>query len=366
MRLAVLTVLSLDVFTLYTYFKLKNSNHDDSFIKNSRYFYTNQAEAEHKNVSSGQHSLILHGKKENEPITDELLDPTLVPPIGKLMLNTDLILYNRVPKCGSTTIINLMKACRRLMKERYEIFNDIEPNQAHYLPTLAERLDFVRNSVDISKKKPLIYLRHLHFINYTHYGESMPLYINIIRDPVEHFISNYYYLRHGFANAKNGANATKWNHSHVVDNDERDVTLEECINKQYKTCAKPYSDLIAFFCGNDSWCRKRDKRALAAAKENVKKYYLVVGVLERFDDTLTMFEKILAQYFKYIRIVYKRNQKTLLERSKTKNKSADPQQVRDYLAKHLAPEIELYKFVVDLMDTRLSVLKNLNTADIEL
>ena len=46
-------------------------------------------------------------------------------------------------------------------------------------------------------------------------------------------------------------------------------------------------------------CRQFDSpKALLRAKYNVEKYYPVVGVLEKFNETLRVLEEVMPQYFK--------------------------------------------------------------------
>ena len=60
---------------------------------------------------------------------------------------------------------------------------------------------------------------------------------------------------------------------------------------------------IEFFCGNAYPCQSRMapestvKEAMSKAMHNIEKNFFVVGVLEQFDDTLHLFEKMLPRFF---------------------------------------------------------------------
>ena len=69
-------------------------------------------------------------------------------------------------------------------------------------------------------------------------------------------------------------------------------------------------------CGNSDLCRalqidqktkghERWKKAAEAAKINVIKSYFVIGILEQFEDTLTLFEKLMPKYFTGIKTIWK-------------------------------------------------------------
>lgn len=105
------------------------------------------------------------------------------------------------------------------------------------------------------------------------------LQINIIRDPIEQFISNYYYIRNGFVNE----NRVKgWELDHLLTPGTKNESLKTCIKlvklaeldniEILRDCKKVYSDMIPFFCGSHQWCRKRDAAALEQAKNNIRKY----------------------------------------------------------------------------------------------
>ena len=54
--------------------------------------------------------------------------------------------------------------------------------------------------------------------------------------------------------------------------------------------------IVPFFCGHSKECRSRTRWALAQAKKNVEKY-LVVGILEEYDDFIKVLEKLLPNFF---------------------------------------------------------------------
>ena len=291
-----------------------------------------------------------------------------------LRINPEILLYNRVPKCGSTTMLTLLKGLKKLhsnsKNNEFELYNDIYPNQKHFLPTLEMRLEYVQNVTnkiytrEISGPNqpnlPVIYVRHIHFVNFTRYGYPMPLYINLIRDPVEHFISNYYFLRKGFAKNKNLSEEQrkKWDHHDIISDDQRNVTLADCIKKQLTGCKTIYSDIIPYFCGNDVWCRKRNSRALEAAKNNIESSFMAVGILEDLPNSLKLFEYTLPTFFKGLGYLYRKNSQKLSSNTKTSGKLEESEKLKDYLRERLKPEMELYAFVRDLMYRRLDKFKN--------
>ncbi len=57
--------------------------------------------------------------------------------------------------------------------------------------------------------------------------------------------------------------------------------------------------LQPFFCGQEKECSLLGSDwALKKAKENIEKWYAVVGLLEEFNTTLTVLEHAMPRFFK--------------------------------------------------------------------
>ena len=61
---------------------------------------------------------------------------------------------------------------------------------------------------------------------------------------------------------------------------------------------------------NDPECEKfESKIALRIAKNNVEKYFAVVGIVERFEETIKLFEYYVPAFFRNATNVWKANPK---------------------------------------------------------
>ena len=89
-------------------------------------------------------------------------------------------------------------------------------------------------------------------------------------------------------------------------------SFEDCYDSQHPECTyvpgqgiyteakggSHYSQL-AFYCGHGPECNEFEgEAALAMAKNNVEKYYAVVGVLEEMDKSLEVLENYVPRFFK--------------------------------------------------------------------
>lgn len=106
-----------------------------------------------------------------------------------------VVIYNRIPKTGSTSFINLAyEMCR---KNHYRVVHINVTANMHML-SLPNQLQFVKNISTWTSIKPALYHGHIAFIDFSKYGVSpKPLYINLIRKPLDRLVSYYYFLRYG-------------------------------------------------------------------------------------------------------------------------------------------------------------------------
>lgn len=163
---------------------------------------------------------------------------------------------------------------------------------------------------------PLIYIRHIYYLRFYELTKTNPIYINIIRDPVDMFVSNYYYRRFGWNGEK--ALPGKWstNMTDVV----RNMTIGECIAGGHKECTQPWSYIIPFFCGSSHVCLSRNTEALNIAKQRVRDKYTLVGLTEDYSNTIRAFEKLVPSFFAGASKIYKDKGAALHEKSKTSSR----------------------------------------------
>ena len=110
-------------------------------------------------------------------------------------MNDDLVvIFNRVPKTGSTSF---MKVVYKLIKANK--FSSLYVNISIKRPmTLLGESWLIRNISRWKEVRPVIFHGHFPFVNFVKYGSSTnPVYINIIRDPLQRLVSFYYFMRYG-------------------------------------------------------------------------------------------------------------------------------------------------------------------------
>lgn len=103
----------------------------------------------------------------------------------------DVVFFNRCAKVGSQSLMELMgrlakrnnfKHSRNVAKSRSTIY--IKPH---------EQMELIKEIYE--KPRPHIYSQHINYINFTQFRAPRPIYINLIRDPLERVRSWFYYVR---------------------------------------------------------------------------------------------------------------------------------------------------------------------------
>ncbi|KAF5288273.1 hypothetical protein FQA39_LY04041 [Lamprigera yunnana] len=220
----------------------------------------------------------------------------------------DIIFFNRVPKVGSQTFMELLR--------RLSIRNAFGFHQDHVQRVETIRLapdDQIRLAALVSSyESPSVYIKHVCFTNFSEFELPEPIYVNIVRDPVERVISWYYYVR------------APWYYV------ERKLAFPDIplpdpkwLKKDFETCVVSgdreckylkgetregigdHRRQSMFFCGHHEECTPfNTEGALERAKRAVDQHYAVVGVLEDLNKTLTVLEHYIPKFFKGAANVY--------------------------------------------------------------
>ncbi|KXJ22795.1 DnaJ-like subfamily B member 4 [Exaiptasia diaphana] len=156
--------------------------------------------------------------------------------------------------------------------------------------TISQQMKLVAHISEI--QPPFVFHGHFHFVDFSKYGSTTPIYINLIRDPIDRFVSAYYFTRFG-----DGRNRT-WGFKGTKSDKFR--TLDECVLSNYSECTNSNKLLytIPYFCGQTRGCRGSSYTSLRRAINNVVNNYLAVGVLEDVNSFIKVLERLLPAFFK--------------------------------------------------------------------
>ncbi|KAF1747278.1 hypothetical protein GCK72_023740 [Caenorhabditis remanei] len=198
-----------------------------------------------------------------------------------------IVFYNRIPKTGSTTFTNAI--AYDLYKENG--FNVLHVNMTknRQIMSLPDQYTFVNNVTTWTERLPAFYHGHVAYIDFQRFGLANPIYINIIREPLERLLSHYYFLRYG-DNYRIGLKRSR------AGNNE---TFDECYTRGGKDCdMKQMWVQIPFFCGHYHFCSEvGNPEALKMAKQNAMEKYLLVGTTARMRDMIALLEVTVPDFF---------------------------------------------------------------------
>ena len=162
------------------------------------------------------------------------------------------ILYNRVPKTASSFVGSILRFTAH--KNGIALLH-LGPHGSSALSE-TEEAALVHTFAEV--KTRCFANKHVLLPNFTRHGKEFPEMINLIRDPFDQLVSQYYYTR--LFQKPN----EEWSKERIA------RTLDECARMSYSDCTRMNS-LIPYFCGNHPGCLEKSDYSLMRAKQNVKR-----------------------------------------------------------------------------------------------
>lgn len=168
----------------------------------------------------------------------------------------DLLLFNRVPKVGSEQLIELIRQLSSV--------NGFGVSRAPFSAPVRQRLnnyeqEELANEI-IDYDEPYAYSMHVNYIDFRQYDLPQPIYINMIRDPVERVISWFYYKRAPWTAAQMYKLTKKFLKPQWYKKSFEDCVLNgeiECryeIDSKFQNTVVDHKRQTLFFCGHDKSC----------------------------------------------------------------------------------------------------------------
>ncbi|MBN3323335.1 UST sulfotransferase, partial [Atractosteus spatula] len=174
---------------------------------------------------------------------------------------------------------------------------------------------------------------------------EQPVYINIIRDPINRFLSNYFFRRFG---------DWRGEQNHMIrtpgmKDEERYLDINVCILENYPECSNPrLFYIIPYFCGQHPKCREPGVWALERAKQNAVENFLLVGILEELEDVLLILERLLPHFFSDVLNIYKSpGYRKLGNMTGTVRKQTPSLEALQVLYHRMKYEYDFYNFIRD-------------------
>lgn len=251
-----------------------------------------------------------------------------------------VIIYNRVPKTGSTSFMGV--AYDLCGSNKFHVLH-VNTSKNMHVMSLADQVRFVYNVTLWNTIKPALYHGHIAFLDFGRYGiGKKPLYINIIRKPLDRLVSYFYFLRHG----------DNFRPYLVRRRQGNKMTFDECIIAKGSDCAEDKMWLqVPFFCGQavDCWI-PGNPWALAQAKHNLVNSYFVVGLTEELQDFVAVLEASIPRMFKGATKRFLTGEKTHLRKTFHKQDPSEETVATVRTSRVWQMENDFYEFAAEQFD----------------
>lgn len=248
-----------------------------------------------------------------------------------------VVFYNSVPKTGGTT---LQRQFAHLSDNNDIDFYGIKTVNNYPRLSLRYQYSLVWNITQRTTQKPLVVQGHTAHIDFGQFGAFEPIYITVLREPLDRLLSQYYYKRNGDDYMKN------W----VWDKRNKRESFDDCVANHHADCATRHLWVqIPHLCGQNPACWEVNSEwALKEAKRKLLTKYFLVGVTEQMQSFIDVLDANLPDVFEGLAINYEKDSKGNHLR-KTLNKEAITNSTIDAIksSKTYQMERELYDFAQD-------------------
>jgi hypothetical protein len=236
-------------------------------------------------------------------------------------VNNNFLIFIHIPKSGGTTLRSIV---------------DRQFSQGEVVLCYAEGEQyeqFLKQLPSMTSRNPKIkcIYGHLYF-GMHNYVEKPSTYITMLRNPIEQVISNYYHIK-------------MW--SHPLHHEANQMSLDEFCEKY-----KKYNFQTRLLSGIN------DFPNLNIAKQNLKKYFSIVGVTEMFCESAFLMKKELN----WSNISY---QKLNINRHRPIKENL-PQNVVNLIEMKSQLDIELYAYAKQLLEERINSLDSESKKQLEI
>ncbi|XP_071512133.1 uronyl 2-sulfotransferase-like [Diadema antillarum] len=236
------------------------------------------------------------------------------PAFGEIIKGTShVILNNAVPGCGSDEFVSLVGSA---IRETSSLTVIVYPDEITDMTNEPEqKLSHIVSDI----YSPALFSGHFYFTPVLMINTN-PLMFSIIRDPFE-----MAYAAYGLVDRRSG-----------------DVSFDQCVLQNRSDCFER-NQLVKWFCGYDEICSEPSKKSMDRAMSNVNEFFVFVGLMEEYKETVQLAEKLLPDLFR--RVTKFPSHVANVENDVRRKKSTSPPEVRQRVRSELKYDYHFYYYV---------------------
>ena len=268
--------------------------------------------------------------------------------------NPTFYFHNKMPRCGSTTMRNILS----LLVERNK-FNliVIQAKENSIINSEIDLIDYINDLKQEQQDDSItLVIKHNSFVNFTNYGSRQPTFINVIRNPIDRYMSMYQTCRHGMT----GQDGKPFASCSGMSSEELDKPVEEFFLELNTTQNQSDNQNLFFkthyinwLCGANTICQEAHlpssrSKAYSYTKQLILNEYFTIGILEQLEKSLKLFSSLMPEIYSGANEVLKTEVIQMKATSSSSKVSTTiSANTRSWLeSTHFKYDIDLYKFVV--------------------
>ncbi|XP_030387991.1 heparan sulfate 2-O-sulfotransferase pipe-like [Scaptodrosophila lebanonensis] len=261
----------------------------------------------------------------------------------------DVLFFNRAAKVGSEAILELFNALENYNDDLVVERTGLQQSVFRQLNRTKQReaAEFIADL-----EEGTFYIEHINWLDFEDFDLPKPIYMGMVRDPIERVISWFYYVRGSY---KNAIEYRKFPNKRIRPAAWYKKNFNDCVRSgdpecQYvphtvKDAVPNFKRQSLFFCGHHDDCLPfNSPAAVQMAKEHVERDYAVVGSWEETNITLTVLEQYIPRFFRGAKLMFEMHNDRITNRNKNKRKPFIEPEVKQLLKANFTSEYEFYHF----------------------
>uniref|UniRef100_A0A1I8NF18 Uncharacterized protein n=1 Tax=Musca domestica TaxID=7370 RepID=A0A1I8NF18_MUSDO len=258
----------------------------------------------------------------------------------------ECVFFNRLEKVGSQSLMTLLRQLSEVNDYTPYVNEEGVPNPV-LLPEKLQR-DIAEEIAEVGQ--PMSYVEHINWINFTKFDLPKPIYVNMVRHPIQKVMSAYYYIRHptvfGYYLKHSGRKMENREWFDTSFNDcVKQAKIPDCIFEPHIDHNQDWRRFSLHLCGNHPDCLNFNSPvATQIAKQNIEREYAVVGSWEDTNITLTVLEHYIPRFFRGATEMYYSDKSGKFKKNATPHNTNLEPEVEAKLKIQFSYEIELYNF----------------------